>query len=176
MIITVGGYPGSGKSTVCKILIARYLLNYNYSYTGQIFRDMATEKGLSIEEFYKQMSTDPEGEKAIDRRQAERMRAEDYLIVDGRMAAFQETHFDMCKVLLTVDLEEGARRIQSRENKGKSLTKTLAEMKGRMNDERARYLNLYAIEDFLDPKYYDVVIDTTKITAEEVARRLYVAL
>ena len=122
------------------------------------------------------MAADPEGEKAIDRRQAEHMRAEDCLIVDGRMAAFQKTHFDMRKVLLTVDLEEGARRIQLRENKGKPLAQIQVEMKSRMNDEENRYRSLYGIEDFLDPKHYDVVIDTTKTPAEEVARQIYMAL
>ena len=176
MIITVGGYPGSGKSTLCKLLISRYLTNYTYSYTGQIFRDMAAEKNMSIEEFYKQMASDPEGERAIDQRQAELMRSEEYLVVDGRMAAFQSTHFDMCKVLLTVDLEEGARRIQSRENKGKSLGQTLKEMKSRMEDERMRYRNLYRIEDFLDPKHYNLVLDTTKTNAEEIAWQLFRSL
>ena len=48
MIITVGGHIGSGKSTACKILRERYLLNYSYSYTGQIFRDMAEERGVTL--------------------------------------------------------------------------------------------------------------------------------
>ncbi len=176
MIITVGGHIGSGKSTVCKILIDRYLHNYSYSYTGQIFRDMAMEKNLSIEEFYKQMSADPEGEKAIDARQAERMNAQNYLIVDGRMAAFQKTQFDMLKILLIVEPEEGARRTMLREKKGKSLTQTLTDNIKRASEERARYRSLYSIEDFLDPKHYDVVVDTTKIPAKEVAHQLYMAL
>lgn len=144
---------------------------------------MAAERGLSIEDFYEQMKTDPDGEKAIDARQAERMNAEDCLIVDGRMAAFQKTVFDMKRILLTVDPEEGARRTMLREKKGlpagrqgKSLTQTLADNIKRANDERARYHSLYNIEDFLDPKHYDVIVDTTKLPAEEVAHQLYMAL
>lgn len=137
---------------------------------------MAEERGLSIEDFYAQMKADPDGEKAIDLRQAERMNSENYLIVDGRMAAFQKTVFDMKRVLLTVDPEEGARRTMLREKKGKSLTQTLADNIKRANDERARYNSLYNIKDFLDPKHYDVVIDTTKIPAEEVAHQLYMSL
>ena len=54
-IIRVGGNLGAGKTTVCKKL-AEYL-GYRYFNTGGVFREMAKERGLTIEKFYSQISS-----------------------------------------------------------------------------------------------------------------------
>jgi len=83
-IIRVSGNVGSGKTTLCEMLAKE--LGYKYYYTDQIFRDMAKEKNLSIEEFYEQMKNDPETEKRIDIKQMNIMLETDDIIVQGRMA------------------------------------------------------------------------------------------
>ena len=52
MNITITGNLGSGKSSVAKILKEK---GYEYSSTGNIFRQLAMEKGLSVEEFNKRV-------------------------------------------------------------------------------------------------------------------------
>ena len=47
MNITITGNLGSGKSSVAKILKEK---GYEYSSTGNVFRQLAMEKGLSVEE------------------------------------------------------------------------------------------------------------------------------
>jgi len=46
MIISISGLPGSGKSTVAKILAEK--LGFERIYMGAIFRKMADQKGVSI--------------------------------------------------------------------------------------------------------------------------------
>ena len=53
MNITITGNLGSGKSSVAKILKEK---GYEYSSTGNIFRQLAMEKGMSVEAFNKQVN------------------------------------------------------------------------------------------------------------------------
>ena len=48
-IVTIGGLPGSGKTTVAKILAEK--LRLEYVNAGDIFRNLAAKKGLTLEEF-----------------------------------------------------------------------------------------------------------------------------
>jgi cytidylate kinase len=66
MIITIGGNLGAGKTTLAGKLAAA--LGYEELYVGGIFREMAAEKRLSIEEFYAQIKNDPALEREVDQR------------------------------------------------------------------------------------------------------------
>src|SRR3989344_2592842 len=80
-VICVGGHLGAGKTTLCKKLAKH--LGYHYSYAGGMFREMAKERGLTIEEFYSQLVTDPVLEKSVDDRQIDLMMSRDGLIMEG---------------------------------------------------------------------------------------------
>ena len=49
--ITISGTPGSGKSTVAEILEGK--LGIKYVYSGMLFRDLAKEHKMTLEEFGK---------------------------------------------------------------------------------------------------------------------------
>ena len=49
MRITISGPPGSGKTTVCRMLGDR--LGIDVVISGHIFRQMAKEHGMSLQEF-----------------------------------------------------------------------------------------------------------------------------
>jgi predicted cytidylate kinase len=166
-VIRMSGYPGSGKTTLCKRLSGA--LSYRYYYAGGIFRAMAEKEGLSIEEFYKKLSSDPAVENKVDEELASLMRAEDNLLVEGRMAPFQPTPHKSINVLLLVSPEEGARRELLRpENSSRSMEEMTVYTRERIENERRHYKSLYGIEDHFDQKHFDVVIDTTLISPDEV--------
>jgi len=169
-IIRVSGHLGAGKTTVCKKLSEA--LGYKNHYTGDIFRQLAEEKGLSIEVFYKQMVNSPELEKEIDNRQEKLMLAEDNLVVQGRIAPFLSWNHSYKKINLFfgVSDEEGARRqLKRKENEGKKLEEMLKLSQERTSEERKRYRILYPhIVDYLDKGAFDIVIDTTFLNEDEV--------
>ncbi|MGV9204963.1 MAG: AAA family ATPase, partial [Promethearchaeia archaeon] len=66
MIITLSGLHGTGKSSVGKKIADN--LNYDYYSTGQAFRDLAEEKGFSLEEFSEYVEKNPEIDKQLDQR------------------------------------------------------------------------------------------------------------
>ena len=86
MIITIGGLAGSGTTTAAKILSEK--LQIPYLSAGEIFRQMAVEKGMDILEFGKFAEGNDEIDLEIDRRQALLAKEKQDLIVEGRLSAY----------------------------------------------------------------------------------------
>lgn len=170
-VIRVTGHIGSGKSTLCKALAKE--LDYEYHYTGGIMRQMASEKDMSIEKFYKWLEQNPAMEEEIDNFQEDLMIKNDNLIVEGRMAPFLSCAFKTVNILLKVRPEEGARRLQQRpENKNNTVEELMRMVKERTDEERKRYFKLYDLDDHLDENdpIFDKIIDTTHVTVDSVLR------
>ena len=168
-IIRVGGNLGAGKTTLCKRLAEH--LKYRYSYAGGIFREMAAERNLSIEEFYKQLEAEPELEKSVDNRQVELMMTCENLVAEGRISAFlpYSHQFRAIDLFIKVNEEVGVRRQMNRlENHGKTFEQMLALSRRRIQNEQDRYRSLYWIPDHLDEKCYDIVIDATNLSPDEL--------
>jgi predicted cytidylate kinase len=173
MIITIGGNLGAGKTTLANRLADT--LHYEQLYVGGIFRDMAAEKNLTIEQFYAQLKEDPAIEQAVDQRQATMMREKDNLIVQGRVAWYfaKSSPFKVFDILLTVNPAVGAERVgEKKENVGKTTDEVAIATAGHEKMERERYKMLYGIEDHLDPAQYDFVLDTTSLTEQEVFEKI----
>src|SRR5262249_14812481 len=118
-IITIGGNIGAGKTTLAGRLSRA--LEYDELNMGRIFRAMAREKKMSIQDFYAALKTDPTIERNIDEQQAEFMRRNDDLVMQGRMAWFfaKQATAPTFSIFLKVDPEIGAERTGKRkENAG----------------------------------------------------------
>lgn len=166
--ISVTGDLGSGKSTICDLLVEKSGAG-RYS-TGTILRDIAAQRGMSVLELNKYMESHPEIDLEIDNGLKKLSSSEENLIIDSRMAwHFTENTF---KVYLAVDIEEAARRILSAE-RGRTetysdLSDAVRQLKERRASEYARYLSMYRA-DCKNYRNFDLVIDTTYASPEEVA-------
>lgn len=178
MIITVSGTPGAGKTTICRLLAGK--LRMNHYYMGGIRRQVAKEKGMTIEEFNKLGENDPSTDKIVDDYLIKLGKTEDNFIAEGRTAF----HFipNSVKIFFDVDPIVGAERIrkdltekgladQRNETAGKTIDDQAALTKQRMESDNARYRKYYNI-DVYDRKNYDFVIDTTKLTILQVLDNL----
>jgi len=174
MNISITGNYGSGKSTVAKILMKK--LGMKHIYTGKIMRDLAKERGISLIELQEQAKTDSSIDKYVDARQKEIGKNEDNFIVEGHIAY----HFmpKSIKVFIKVSEEEGAHRvfndkssIRGTEPYNKSPEETLNAMRERKKLTRERWLRDYGT-DFYDMSNYDLIVDSTNITPEEVAQKI----
>ncbi len=175
MIITISGLPGSGKSTVAKILAEK--LGFKRYYAGGVRRDAAKKMGLTLEEFNKIGEKDISTDKFVDDILVEIGKKQDNIIVEGRTAF----HFipQSIKVFLDVDLNEGARRIfeekkhttERNEKSTISVEEELKLLKERMKSDSLRYLKYYGF-DCYEKKHYDFVVDTTKIKPEQTAEKI----
>lgn len=162
MIITISGPPGSGTSTLSKMLSAR--LNMELISIGDIFRKMAEERCMSLEEFGLLAKCNEDVDRKLDEEQKKIAGEKDNIILEGRLSGFLvDAHL---KVWLKAPIEVRAERIAQRE--GKSVPKAMEETSEREECERERYLKYYNI-DIKDLSVYDLVIDSSKWNPEEIS-------
>ena len=167
MIISVAGKPGSGKSTVARRLAAR--LGIDHVSAGDFMREMAADRGLSVHEF----GAIAEGDSAIDRAIDDRSRVlgeqRDGFIIDARLAWYFIPR--SIKVFLDVSIAVAADRIygdrRGSEVENVDVEATRENIRTRMASESRRYDDYYGI-DYLDLENYDIVVDTSDLTVDEV--------
>lgn len=160
MIITIGGPIGSGKTTVASSIAKRFGLRHLSA--GVIFREMAKEKGLSLEEFSRLAEKDPSFDRLVDERQRS-LAKKGNAVVDGRLSG---RFIDgALKIWLTAPFDMRIDRVAKRENV--TLKEARAATEKRERSEAARYKKQYNI-DLYDLSHYDVVLNTALWSAEGV--------
>ena len=165
--ISLAGDLGSGKSTVSKILIDR--LGAEYYHTGAIVREVAERHGMSVVELNHYMETHPEIDREIDDGLIALSGVDKLLVIDSRMAwHFTKGTF---KIYLSTDIETSAARIMRANRKGEhamTLEQTVDDTRARRISEQKRYFGFYGV-DIKDLTNYDLIVDTTYATPEEIA-------
>ncbi|MBD3387907.1 MAG: AAA family ATPase [Candidatus Altiarchaeales archaeon] len=161
MIVTVGGSAASGKSTLAGALAER--LGFNHVSAGQVMRDMAAEKGMSLVEFSKYAEEHPEVDREIDMRQKELAVGDS--VVDGRLSRyFLEPDVS---IWLTAPVDVRAERVLGRGEKYESVSAARKDIIERDSSERRRYLEFYDI-DLDDLSQYDLVLNTGRFNIEQM--------
>lgn len=166
--ITIGGLPGTGTTTACRSLQA--ITGLPYTYAGQIFRDMAKEHRMTLEQFGRYCEEHPEMDRSLDERQLALLRGAP-LLLEGRLSGFlaQRERLPAFKVWFTCDPWVRAERIVNRE--GGDVEDRMAEMRRREESEKKRYLAFYGY-DPADLGVYDLVVDSTDLAPEDVVERV----
>ncbi|MFW9848113.1 MAG: (d)CMP kinase [Candidatus Thorarchaeota archaeon] len=169
-VITVGGLHGTGKSSVADTISKMF--NLRRVSAGGIFRQLAEERGLTLEEF----SRVAEEDETIDRELDGRLKIEAEkgdVMLDGQLAAVMAgAHADI-RILLTASLRTRVKRIAERDDV--SYEDALHETETREMIERARYKEFYGY-DVTDLSIYDLVINTEIYDLEGVVAIIKVAL
>ncbi|MFA5926173.1 MAG: AAA family ATPase [Parcubacteria group bacterium] len=178
MIVSFNGDEGSGKSTIAKKIAET--LGYPRYYMGQIFRDMAKRRGLTVVEYGKLGESDPQIDKELDDHILELSKNESDFIIESR-TAWHLIPVSL-KIYLRVDEREGARRIfkQLQEEAGNSrneikkfssLEDIMKNISKRRKTDDLRYEKYYGI-NIRDSKNYDLYLDTTDLSREEVFKKV----
>jgi len=173
MQITVSGLPGSGTSTISKLLAEYYEIELISS--GEVFRRIAKEKGVSLVEFGVMAEKDPSIDLAIDKNQRDIIRSQDNLILESRLAGHMASGVpNVLKIWIKAPLSVRVKRIQRRE-KSESFDEEYRKTILREKSEALRYLNYYNI-DIGDLSVYDIVIDSEKWNQYQILDILRVAI
>lgn len=167
MIITISGRPGSGKSVVAAKVAD--VLGIGHVSAGDFMREMAEERGISILELSRLAEQDDAIDAEIDGRTRRLAATGEEFVIDARLG----WHFvpESFKVFLDVRPEVAARRIygaqRGTERENIDLEKTRAAVESRTRSETSRYQEYYGL-DYTDPSHYDVVVDTSDLTVDQV--------
>ena len=166
--ITLTGDLGSGKSAVSSLLCEE--TGYQYLSTGRIQRQLAAEMGLDTLEMNRLADTDPTIDERIDGVFVSLNENPDGYVVDSRLAWFFIP--GSLKVYLKVDTFVAAQRILNDPSRNSeqysSVEEAVNKIKARKASENARFLSKYGA-DCTDMDQFDLVVDTTERTPEEVA-------
>jgi cytidylate kinase len=161
-IITIAGSLGSGKSSTAKAVAVA--LGYRHFSSGDLFRELAVERGESIEA----MNISAEVQRGIDLQVdnlLQRMyRTDERLVIDSRMA-WHWMPFSF-KVFLVLDPDTAAERIfKHLQDEGRmsedatSVQQVRESIDRRSASEQKRYAALYGV-NATDPLNFDVTINT----------------
>jgi len=177
LIVSFNGQEGSGKSTIAQMLAEK--LGIPRYYMGQIFRDTAEKKGMTLADFMSFLANNPETEKEIDNYMINLPQEEASFVIEGRVA----WHLipQSIKIYLQVDSKIAAQRIframSEKNNRGNedSNLNTLENIEKsilqRRSKDSKRYFSLYGIHQD-DVKNYDFIIDTTNLSIEKVFEKI----
>ncbi len=172
-IITLSGYPGSGKSSTADRLAT--ILEYKRFSSGDFMRAVAASRGITLEQLGTIAESDRSVDDAID---AEIKKAGelDNLVIDSRLAY----HWipESFRVYLKLDPQTAATRIFGHIQEvgrvgqtAQTIEEVYEKMIMRIESEKKRYHALYEI-DYTNVQNFDLVVDTGSHTLEEVAQTI----
>ncbi len=162
---TISGPPGSGKSTVAKELQEKLGLEVHSA--GDIFRKMAKESHMTLEEFGHVAERSWDIDIELDKRMLDLIRARGDAIFEGRMTGYlcYLNDIEALKVHITAPPEVRLRRVMRREAKDKDTV--LREMREREMSEQKRYKSIYGYS-LDDLQIFDLTIDSSRQKPAEI--------
>lgn len=172
MNITITGNLGAGKSSVCKEFEKQ---GFTIITGGSIFRDIAQEMGISVEELNRKVNAgEIKGiDNKIDTRTTELSKQMDNVVFDSRLAwNFAAESF---KVFLIIDPQIAAERVYQGNDRNAehyaSLDDAVKGLKRRADLEQERFLDMYNI-DYYDASNYDLIIESSYATPQQIAKEI----
>lgn len=166
MIIAISGLHGTGKSTIAKLLAEN--LGILYYSTGQAFRDLAEESGMTLEEYTNYVEKNPEIDQTLDKKVVD-IAKKGSIIIDSQLSGHLLKSIADFKIHLTCPLKIRVKRMTARDQS--SYDAKLKETTLREESELKRFNKLYDIDlsdnDFIH-NFFDLIIDTESLSVEEV--------
>ncbi|MGQ3410958.1 (d)CMP kinase [Natrinema sp. LN54] len=171
MLLTVSGPPGSGKSTTAELLAEAFDLDHVSG--GDIFRELADERGYTPLEFNKLAEENDEIDRDLDRRLREIAVEEDDLVLESRLAGWLAGEQADFRFWLDAPARVRGERIADREDKDP--VRATEETQAREASEAQRYEEYYGI-DIRDLTIYDLSVNTARWEPDAVLDMLVTAV
>lgn len=166
--VTIGGPPGSGKSTAGRLAAQR--LGLEFRSAGELFRAEGRTRGMDVEAFGRYAESHPEVDRELDRLM--QTLATPGRLLEGRVqgALCRRNGIPVHYVVVTASEDERVRRVAGRD--GQSETEARDRLRAREASERDRYLRFYGID--IDREVPDLSVDATVPPPHDVAEAIVV--
>lgn len=171
-IITIAGFPGSGKSSTADLVAKE--LNFKRFSSGDFMRKIALDRGISLNELSSIAENDTSVDYAIDE-EVKKTKTMENIVIDSRLAfhwipesfkVFLDLPPEIAKERIYNSFQKNKLRQQSEQSE--NIEEVFEKIKHRLESEKKRYKELYSI-DHTDKNNFDLIIDTQKNSLEEVA-------
>ncbi|PSP97833.1 cytidylate kinase [Halobacteriales archaeon QS_4_70_19] len=170
LLITVSGPPGSGASSTSQALAEA--LGVQRVDGGEVFRELAEERGMSLTQFSARADEKPEIDRLIDRRLqrvAEVWGASNKgFVLESRLAGWLAGNRADLRVWLSAPEEVRVTRTEDREEME-------SEMRVREVQEIGRFERAYGV-DVTDTSFYDLSLNTSRWSRESVVEVILQAI
>lgn len=162
--IAISGLIASGTSTAAKNVAEKLKLTHHSA--GDIFRQYALDHNIPLHD--KEQIPD-ELDKKVDA-ELKSLAEKGGVVIDGDyIGYFTRDLPKVLKVLLTCNYQTRIQRALSRQS---THSETEEEINLREIGLDKKFRRLYADENFQDPKFFDLIIDTTNNSQEEVTQQI----
>lgn len=160
--VTISGRICTGKTTLFWGLQEK--LGWPMFSASQFFRDYARTYKVSLEKAEEQSE---KFTKEVDYRMRDLLKADGNLIAEGWMAGIMADELaGVLRVLLTC--ESGVRAKRFAERDGISLQESEKKIREREKNLFDALEQIYQRRDFVDPKNYNFIVDTTRLTPDQL--------
>jgi predicted cytidylate kinase len=164
--IAISGGSGTGKTTLSNNLAKE--LGWKHLNNGEFVRAWYAQNAVDLNR------TDqiPESvDRRIDGEFLERMKADSNTIFESRLAGWQSRDLsDVFKVLCTVDFDVALKRVSKRDLS--TTEEARATIHHREEGLAEKFKKFYGVENYLDPQYFDLVVNTTTLNPQEVLEKV----
>lgn len=152
--IVISGNVGTGTSTLAKRLSKE--LGWKHLSAGVFFRSWFKENNTPL---WNKRSIPDEIDKKIDYELLEKIRDEENIVLDSHYGGwFAKDLNNVLRILLICDKDVAAQRILDR---GHTHKETPKEIEKRRTQLKEKFHKLYGNDNYEDPKYFHLIIDTT---------------
>jgi len=168
MKITISGSPGAGKGTIGKMLSEHFKIPFMS--VGQFRRQMAMDRGLTIEELNKIGETEKWTDELADLHQKKLNQGNSSFIFDGRLSWYFIPN--SIKLFFRIDEKVAAIRILENQRESEknfnSIEDVIEYNKKRNASDIMRYKKIYGIKNCYNENNFDIIINTTNKSPTEV--------
>lgn len=161
--IVISGGIGSGTSTLAQALAMK--LGWKHYSTGDFFREYHLQNNIPL---WNASAIPPELDRQIDTYIFDQLSRKEHMVIDSHYAGwFTRGVNTVFKVLLKCEPEDAIVRVINRHHTHKETREDVLE---RIKQLDHKFRSLYADENYLDPRYYNLVLDTTKSTPDDTLK------
>lgn len=164
--VTISGHPGSGTSTLVEGLCNHF--GWSSLNGGQLFRDEANNRGLSLADFGALCAEDDSVDRHLDEVLKQKMLEENGPeVMESRLCGWWAYNLEINCVRLWINVSDDERAVRVVNREGGNLAQAIEDNRKRSAIDLSRYQELYGL-DPQDATPYTHVIEATSLRKEEV--------